>query len=70
MADVSRERGKFRCFLQCAIKRFLANEWHKDHAIKRGGRAQVISLDDDTAEKRYRLEIPDRVTPETLFDRS
>src|SRR5262245_27384523 len=31
------EKGRFRTFLLVALKRFLANEWDRQHAQKRGG---------------------------------
>src|SRR5258707_301022 len=34
---VERERGRFRTFLIMAVKRFLANEWDKACAARRGG---------------------------------
>jgi RNA polymerase sigma-70 factor (ECF subfamily) len=67
---VQQERGKFRWFLLSAMKRFLANEWHKDHAAKRGGRHVVLSLDETVAEGRFQLEPADPLTPEKLFDQS
>lgn len=65
---VRQERGKFRWFLLSALKRFLANEWNHDRAAKRGGSHNLLSLDEETAEGRYRLEIADHLTPEKLFD--
>jgi RNA polymerase sigma-70 factor (ECF subfamily) len=67
---VKQERGKFRWFLLSALKRFLANEWNREHAIKRGGQHTLVSLDEDTAEGRYRLEIADHATPEKFFDQT
>jgi hypothetical protein len=43
------ERGKFCWFLLSALKRFLANEWNREHAAKRGGRHILVSLDEQTA---------------------
>src|SRR4051812_25143572 len=34
---VERDRGRFRTFLIMAVKRFLANEWDKGRAARRGG---------------------------------
>ena len=31
------ERGRFRSFLLTAVKHFIANEWDREHAQKRGG---------------------------------
>ncbi len=70
LAAVRRERGKFRWFLLCALKRFLANEWKRENAAKRGGQQAVISLDEAAGEHRYGLEFADHVTPETLYDRT
>ena len=50
LASVDSERGKFRAFLLASLKHFLAHEWEKARAQKRGGRAHLISLDLDTAE--------------------
>ena len=67
---VQQERGKFRWFLLSAAKRFLANEWNRDHALKRGGGQTLLSLDEETAEGRYRHEIPDDSSPDKLYDRN
>jgi RNA polymerase sigma factor (sigma-70 family) len=64
-----RQHGKFRTFLLAALTNFLANEWDKRQTIKRGGRHQIISLDDTEAEERYRHELVESVTPEKLFER-
>jgi RNA polymerase sigma factor (sigma-70 family) len=69
LAQADRERGRFRSFLLSAMKHFLANEWNKAHAQKRGGRQPILSLNDDSAEERYRLEPVEEMTPETLFER-
>src|SRR5215471_5846068 len=44
LAQVDRRKGKFRSFLLAALKHFLANEWDKKRAIKRGGGQQFVSL--------------------------
>ena len=62
-------RGRFRWFLQGAIKNFLANEYDARHAQKRGGGRIIQSLDADRAEQAYRLEPADPATPEKIFDR-
>lgn len=63
------QKGKFRNFLLASLKHFLADEWDKAQAQKRGGGATFFSLDDDTAEERYRLEPMDETSPDKLFDR-
>ena len=70
LVGVEQERGKFRSFLLAALKNFLANDWNRQHAAKRGGNHSPISLDDDTAEDRYRREPSHDATPEKLFEQS
>jgi len=68
---VRSERGRFRSFLLAALKHFLANEWDRERAQKRGGGRQIISIEEiSSAEGSYRLD--DRahmLTPEKLFER-
>jgi len=68
LAGVTREGGKFRSYLLTVLKRFLANEWNREHAQKRRGGKPLLSID-DTAEVRYQRELTEHSTPETLFER-
>ena len=63
------ERGRFRSFLLASMKHFLAKQWRRDAAQKRGGGCLPISLNFDDGETRYRLEPSHEVTPEKLFER-
>src|SRR5512147_2735928 len=38
-------KGRFRTFLLTLFKRFLANEWKRQHTAKRGGLQPVLSID-------------------------
>jgi RNA polymerase sigma-70 factor (ECF subfamily) len=69
LKTVDQSLGKFRTFLLTSMTHFLANEWDKSQAQKRGGGQRVISFDDTAADERYRLEPVEHTTPETLFDR-
>lgn len=69
VARADRERGKFRTFLLGSLNNFLANEWDKSHALKRGGGRSVASLDEKDAEDRYLHEPANELSPEKLFDR-
>ena len=69
LGDVERERGRFRSFLLAAMKHFLANEWDRSRAKKRGGGVATLALDAMSAETRYRHEPADTQTAEKLFDR-
>lgn len=69
LKKVDRQKGKFRTFLLSALTKFLSNEWDKRQTLKRGGRRQIISLDEVAAEQLYSLEPAESGSPEKLFDR-
>ena len=69
VAQADQQRGRFRSFLLTAMKHFIANEWNKAQTHKRGGGQPILSLNDDSAEHRYRLEPAEQATPESLFER-
>lgn len=70
LAGVDRAKGKFRSFLLAAMKNFLANEWDKIKAQKRGGgRQNFTSLDARSAETRYAIEPADPMTADKLYER-
>jgi DNA-directed RNA polymerase specialized sigma24 family protein len=54
LGTVHPAKGRFRSFLLASLNHFLANEWDKARALKRGRGQTTISL--DTAETRYRAE--------------
>src|SRR5262249_39083375 len=62
-------RGRFRSFLMVACRNFLANEYPRATARKRGGGRRVLSLDFTDAEGRYTREPGHGLTAERLFDR-
>jgi RNA polymerase sigma-70 factor (ECF subfamily) len=68
-ARADRAKGKFRSFLLHALSQFLADQREQATALKRGGGQIFISLDEENPEDRYRLEMPDELTPEKLFER-
>ena len=67
VASVAPEKGRFRSFLLACMNHFLAEEWHKARAQKRGG-GKVIPLDLQSAETQLG-EIPvENFTPEKAFE--
>jgi RNA polymerase sigma factor (sigma-70 family) len=66
---VDPEQGRFRTFLLASLKNFLANDWDKKQARKRGGGQTILSLERDRAESRYQLEPSHDLTPERHFER-
>lgn len=69
LEGLNAERGKFRAFLLASLKHFLANEWDRSQRQKRGGGAQHLSLDWQSAEERLQHEAPDTGSPDRIFDR-
>ncbi|MFT5403721.1 MAG: RNA polymerase sigma factor (sigma-70 family) [Verrucomicrobiales bacterium] len=70
ISRADRTRGRFRAFLLTALKNFLTNEWEKSRAEKRGGGTVPLSLDFESGESRYQIELADSgLSPEKLFDR-
>lgn len=69
IARADRNRGRFRSFLVTSLKNFLANEWDKARAEKRGGVKAELSLDFDSGESRYQFEPSHELTPEKLYER-
>jgi RNA polymerase sigma factor (sigma-70 family) len=69
LGGVVRERGRFRTFLITALRRFLANEWDRARAEKRGGGHAVLSLDADTAEARYAIEPATAAPADQIYER-
>ena len=63
------EHGRFRTFLIMALKRFLANEWDRARARKRGGGIPDLPLDAAAAERRYAREPDAAASAELAFDR-
>jgi RNA polymerase sigma-70 factor (ECF subfamily) len=68
LARADQAKGRFRTFLLTAMERFLANEWDKMRALKRGGGQRNIPIQLDTAETRYGVDPADTRTPEQAFE--
>lgn len=66
LATAESERGRFRTFLLMALKRFLANEWDRSQALKRGGSAKIVSLD---AVEPISLPDSQALSVESLYER-
>ena len=68
-ARAERAKGRFRTFLLHALNQFLLDQRERAATLKRGGGQVLVSLDEESLEGRYRLEVPDEHTPEKLFER-
>jgi RNA polymerase sigma-70 factor (ECF subfamily) len=67
VAKADPARGRFRSYLLGALNHFLAKEWRKGQAQKRGGGIRLEQL--ESAETRYGSEPVTDSTPEHQFER-
>lgn len=67
VSNVVPEKGRFRSFLLASLNHFLADEWDKARAQKRGG-GKVVALDLQTAETWLREAPAEKLTPEKAFE--
>jgi RNA polymerase sigma-70 factor (ECF subfamily) len=64
-----RGKGRFRAFLLGSLKHYMANEWQREHRLKRGGFAVHFSLDWQDAETGLAIDPADPRSPDLLYDR-
>jgi DNA-directed RNA polymerase specialized sigma24 family protein len=69
LEGLTSEKGRFRAFLLASLKHFLANEWDRAHRQKRAGATPNLSLDWQSADSRYQINVPDDLTPDKIYDR-
>lgn len=63
-------RARFRTFLRTCLDGFVANEEKAARRIKRGGDAQILSLDFESAEGELKhIEMAARDSPEDYFEK-
>ena len=67
--SVSAEKGRLRTFLIVAMKKFMANEWRRASAQRRGGGTSALSLDTEFAESRYAADATPKLSGEAVLDR-
>src|SRR6201984_43211 len=68
LTGVDRLKGKFRSFLLASFQNHLSDAGDRARRLKRGGDKEFVQLDAEEAEKRYRLEPVEFLTPEKIFD--
>lgn len=69
LEGLSAERGRFRAFLLASLKHFLVNEWKHSNRQKRGGDAEHLSLDWQTADTQFQIASTAEPSPDKAFDR-
>jgi RNA polymerase sigma-70 factor (ECF subfamily) len=69
LKQADRTRGKFRSFLLASVKHFVANEWDRARAQRRGGGTSHLALNIVDAEAKYGPSLADPETPETIYEK-
>lgn len=68
LARANRDRGRFRSFLLTSLQNFLAHEWERARAAKRGGGRTLVPWDEVSGESRYALEPVSGLSPDKVFE--
>lgn len=68
-SGITREGGRFRSFLLTGLKNFLANEWDRRTALKRGGKQRPISMEENDLDDRLPQNNDHGLPPDQAFDR-
>lgn len=60
-AQTHHTKGKFRSFMLISLKHYMANEWDRARAFKRGGDREFVFLEEEmeAAETLYASQLPD-----------
>src|SRR6478672_4451375 len=69
LRTVRKEKGRLRSYLLSAVKHFLADEWRRAMAIKRGKGERPIPLEQLRAEESGGVEPTDPLTAERIYER-
>jgi RNA polymerase sigma-70 factor (ECF subfamily) len=69
IARADERKGRFRSFLLTALKRFLADEWDKSRAQKRGGGRQPVLLDSKVGGPSDAADPDGGVAADLIYDR-
>ena len=69
LAAAEQARGKLRTFLLAAFQHHIADVAKREHALKRGGGVETLSIDAAETEEWFACEPAERETPETLYHR-
>jgi len=69
LEDADREKGRLRAFLVTAMKHFMAKEWRRAAAQRRGGGQTRVPMDTAFAEGRYAADPGGGLAADEVFDR-
>lgn len=69
LAAADPHKGRFRSFLLVTLKRFLANEYERENAVKRGGLEAFVAINAALAESHLGGDLARHESPDTLLDK-
>lgn len=68
--EVAEDKGRFRAFLLTCIKRYIADEYDKQQAQKRGGGQEKVPIDMVLMESTIVAHLGSVTSPEAAYDRA
>jgi RNA polymerase sigma factor (sigma-70 family) len=69
LSDVRKEKGRLRSYLLASVKHFLADEWRRAMALKRGKGHWHIPLEELRESEAIDVARSDRLTPDQVYER-
>jgi len=72
LSAVRKEKGRLRSYLLASVKNFLADEWRREMAIKRGRRQGLIPLEELRANERVdpaSTRVAETLSADQLYER-
>jgi len=70
LPSVDPAKGRFRSFMLASVRNFMADEHDRARAVKRGGGAELLSLDFTLAETAFENQFAEHESPDRAFDRA
>ncbi len=70
LSRACREKGHLRTFLLGSLQHFMANEYHRANALKRGGGKQIVSLEDCLVEAEAAVATNARADETSWYDQT
>jgi RNA polymerase sigma-70 factor (ECF subfamily) len=70
LPSVDPAKGRFRSFMLTSVRNYMADERDRSRAAKRGGGAELLSLDFTIAETAFESQLAQHESPDRAFDRA
>ncbi len=70
LSRADRDKGRLRTFLLGSLQHYLANEYDRTRALKRGGGQQIVSMDEHLAETEAALAVTHHLDVTGSYDQA